>query len=72
MCIKVKFLANQEGAFVTLKGSLSAKGAKIDKKLSMSNVKPLLRGCPWGAPEPFQAQQNSIYRVKSLNNRQEV
>ena len=61
MCIKVKFLANQERAFVTLKGSLSAKGAKIDKKLSMSNdVKPLWRGCPWGAPEPFQAQQNSI------------
>ena len=25
----------------------------------MSNAKPLWRGCPWGAPEPFQAQQNS-------------
>ena len=40
--------------------NVGAKGAKIDKKLSLSNAKPLWRGCPWGAPEPFQAQQNRM------------
>jgi len=37
---------------------VGAKSASIDKILSMLNAKPLLRGRPWGAPEPFQAQQN--------------
>jgi len=55
--------------------TIGAKGAKIvqstyfvnDKKLLIWNAKPLLRGYPWGAPEPVQAQQNRVYEKEMRN-----